>query len=266
MNRNWWWICVVTLLGALAPSASAAGQDGSSLQRLRAVVKPGDLVVVGDTSGREVLGRIAQLTGDNLRVRPVNAGDGLLVGADRFVAYSDVTRIWAADASGEKGEELYPMAASFDGALRGKKIGHRIAVTGVDGRTTTGVISSVTPKDFGLSVDGGATTARTFAERNVQRIAYREQDRIWNGTAWGAVLGLAGSFLMVQGMSGNPNASDAVAPLTLLSLGLGAGIGALVDSALTRPGPTVYERGAAPSAGSQSSRGKTAGVSFALRW
>jgi hypothetical protein len=109
-----------------------------------------------------------------------------------------------------------------------------VHVTDIHGRTITGVLGSVTSESVEVTVDG--ETRQMFA-RDVRRIRWRQRDSWVMGAATGAGIGaLPGVYYLLS----DPNECAGLCPEEFALIGIGALVGALVDTAITRT-VTVYE-------------------------
>ena len=68
MNHLWKVAFALSVMVAVAAPRNISAQTAQSLEQLQVLVKPGDTVWVTDTAGRELKGRIEQLTSATLKV------------------------------------------------------------------------------------------------------------------------------------------------------------------------------------------------------
>lgn len=132
-------------------------------------------------------------------------------------------------------------ARSFTELQSALKIGDRVRVTDLSGKTTQGQVAGVARSSLSLTVDG---RQQELPEAAIQEVTRRRPDPWWNGALVGAAIG-AGSGLVVKRL--NCGATDCgegglVDPgFKLIGAGMGAGVGALVDRLISRF-DTVFAR------------------------
>ena len=121
--------------------------------------------------------------------------------------------------------------------VRRLETGNPVAVTDAEGREVRGRVAAASSASLTLDVNG---TARQFDSTDVRQVR-RDGDRLWNGLAIGAGIGVLGSALMDNRCSGQPvRCDDKQVPerIAFLAMTTAAGIG--ID-ALHRDRRTVYE-------------------------
>lgn len=108
--------------------------------------------------------------------------------------------------------------------------GDRVRVVDATGRDRTGAIAALTP-DYLALARGGSATER-IARAEVREVWMRRHDRVKNG----ALIGFAGVAVSYCALAVSwDNAQQCGVPALFLG-GLGAGLGALVDAAISRQG------------------------------
>lgn len=264
------WRGALVLACMLVSGSAFAAQVPYSFEQLLGVLKPGDIVIVSDANGNETFGRVVDLTAERLGVGTGSHESGtslttFAVVADRVFTTGQVAHIRRADFTGRAESRIFERPTRpFRDASQVLKTGDRVTVTASDGTKTTGTIAEIGAAQ--LSVRAG--TVRSFSEADVAAIEQRTRDRLWNGTGIGAGLGALAGVLWIGSLYA-PNASDAVAPIMLLSIGVGAGIGALVDSGVGGDRTPVYVRPATVSRSATVTPivgRKGVGLAYAMRW
>jgi hypothetical protein len=266
MNRCPSWVQAAIVASVMLPSPLFAGQSIASFQELRRSLKPGDLVIALDVSGNEMFGRVVEIADDGLGLglatRTGRDSASFSAEADRVIAAADLQEIWRADLRGRKGRRIFAGSSSFTRALGALTPGLKIVVTRTDGSSASGAVASVSSGQFAVWDQG------SFTEQDVARIESSERDTLLNGAVVGGAIGTIVALVGVGGLSG-PNASDAVGPTWLLSLGAGIGIGIAVDAARKGPPATIYVRRSATGTEAYVQplfSPKTAGLAMSLRW
>lgn len=128
------------------------------------------------------------------------------------------------------------------------RVGDTLLVTGFDGRKVEGELERVSADGLKLRTAGPRTVS--LPESEVWQVDLRYRDPLWNGTLIGAAVG-AGFFLVLAANAANSDDWDltvaqSAAFATLIFVGPGAAIGALVDRAT--PGRRlIYSAGWKPS-------------------
>jgi hypothetical protein len=136
-----------------------------------------------------------------------------------------------------------PPAATFEELQTGLMVkqGDTIEVTENDGSKYKGKIAAFSGSAFTIT---GRGFKRDLTESRVSRITVRRPDKLWNGLLIGAVAGTAASLVAVAtACGGNDSECSAIATAVFLPIfaGGGAGIGAVIDSAIKKQ-DTVFVR------------------------
>jgi hypothetical protein len=135
--------------------------------------------------------------------------------------------------------------------------GDRVRVVDTTGRDRTGAIAALTADYLALARGGGAT--ERIARAEVREVWMRRHDGVRNG----ALIGFAGVAVSYCALAVSwDNAQQCGVPALFLG-GLGAGLGALVDAAISRQG-MVFRASPVTVAVWPVSAGVGAGV--AMRW
>ena len=90
MNQLWKVLLAASVLVGVAGPRYASAQEARSLEQLQVLVKPGDTVWVTDSAGKELKGRIDQLSSSTLRLKSK--------GVIREFPQSEVSRIRHSDS------------------------------------------------------------------------------------------------------------------------------------------------------------------------
>lgn len=136
--------------------------------------------------------------------------------------------------------------------------GDRVRIVDATGRERTGAIAALTPDDLALARGGGAM--ERIARAEVREVWMRRHDRVRNGALIGFT-SVAASYCALAVSWGN--AQQCGVPAIFLG-GLGAGLGALIDAAITRQS-VVFRADSPVTLRLQPARGGAA-VGAALRW
>ena len=136
--------------------------------------------------------------------------------------------------------------------------GDRVRIVDASGRERTGAVAALTPDQLALARGGGAT--ERIARADVREVWMRRRDPVRNG----ALIGFGSVAVSYCALAVSwSNAQQCGVPAFFLG-GLGAGIGALVDAAITRQG-LVFRADAPVTWRVQPARGGVA-ARAALRW
>lgn len=145
---------------------------------------------------------------------------------------------------------------TFDHLADRLNAGDRVRVVDAAGRDRTGAIAALTADYLALARGGGAT--ERIARAEVREVWMRGHDGVRNG----ALLGFAGVAASYCALAVSwDNAQQCGVPALFLG-GLGAGLGALVDAAITRQA-VVFRAEAAVTLRLQPARG---GVAARATW
>lgn len=147
---------------------------------------------------------------------------------------------------------------TFDHLADRLNAGDRVRIVDAAGREHTGAVADLGPEVIALARGGGAT--ERFARADVREVWMRRHDPVRNG----ALIGFgsaAGSYCALAVSWGN--ARQCGLPAIFLG-GMGAGLGALVDAAISRQG-VVFRAQAPVTWHLRPVRGGVAGAA-ALRW
>ena len=153
------------------------------------------------------------------------------------------------DAETKEEQNVRPNVARSLSELRDRvSVGETLLVTGFDGRKVEGELEGVSAD--GLKLRTAGLRIVSLPESEVWRVDLRYRDPLWNGTLIGAAIG-TGLFLVLAANAANSDDWDltvaqSAAAATLVFVGPGAAIGALVDRAT--PGRRlIYSAGWQPS-------------------
>jgi hypothetical protein len=130
-------------------------------------------------------------------------------------------------------------AHTFDGLEETVRRGDTVVVTDETGRTTKGTVSDLTGSALTLTV-GKETPTQVFTPDRTTRIVRR--DSLQEGILIGLGAGVVVSWTMIRSTCGPPGfdpecSANMFVATVPLSLGVGGGVGALVDAAIRK---TVY--------------------------
>ena len=119
---------------------------------------------------------------------------------------------------------------AFDRLADRLNAGDRVRIVDAAGREHSGPVATLSPDVIALGREGGAT--ERFARADVREVWMRRRDSVRNG----ALIGFGSVAVSYCALAVSwDNAQQCGVPAFFLG-GLGAGIGALVDAALTRQG------------------------------
>jgi hypothetical protein len=135
-------------------------------------------------------------------------------------------------------------ASSFTEIGSAVKRGHRVSVTDDAGERIQGKLTSLSPSAIELLIDGKATSVAASRVREVTELRRQTGRGARIGLAAGAGLGLL-SGLTVEDCFGCPGPGGTAVAGAIVLGGLGAGIGAIIGSGITRE-RLVYRSGARP--------------------
>jgi hypothetical protein len=147
------------------------------------------------------------------------------------------------------------VATSFDELRPLLKPGERIEITDSNGRLARGRVVELSPAALDVLIresqsEGRDALAaqRRFAELDIRQIQIEHRDSLWNGTLIGlgtaALPGMATIAYGLQATRDGYTTGPEVAGAGLIFLGIGAGVGALVDASI-HGRTTVFIRPAA---------------------
>jgi hypothetical protein len=141
-------------------------------------------------------------------------------------------------------------------------IGDVVYVTDTAGMTIKGKLAAITDDVLRVKVEAGE---REIATADIRQVQWRRQDSVLNGLLIGAAVGaIPGIYWLIA----DPNECTGLCPEDYASIALGAGIGALIDLAISKK-VTVYtaasDRSRHVSVGPVISRNRK-GVQLALRF
>ena len=138
------------------------------------------------------------------------------------------------------------VATSFEELRPLVKPGQTVYVTDASGHTRKGRLGQLSPSSLQLLMedpDGrNISRPKAFSESDVVQVRVRKFDSLWNGTLIGlAVVGTPWAIGCLQGCTyGEPGAEHFIHYLALITSGIGAGVGALVDAGINERAVVYY--------------------------
>jgi hypothetical protein len=155
-------------------------------------------------------------------------------------------------------QSLAQTVVTFDHLADQLNAGDRVRIVDTAGREHTGAVAALSREVIALARGGGAT--ERFARADVREVWMRRHDPVRNGALIGfAAVGVSYCALAVSW----DNAQQCGLPAIFLG-GVGAGLGALVDAAISRQG-VVFRAEAPVTWRLQPGRGGVA-AGATLRW
>ena len=141
------------------------------------------------------------------------------------------------------------VATSFEELRSLVRPGERIDVIDAKGRTTRGKLGALSTSSLEFfardtAPDGSERfiAQKPLAESDIRQIVVRRRDPVWKGTLIGAAV-VGGPWLLLCNPSTDwcyyNDGANLYRGLALITTGIGAGIGALIDAAIN-PKTTVY--------------------------
>ena len=130
------------------------------------------------------------------------------------------------------------IATSFEELSHILKTGQTVVVIDANGRETRGKMVQSTPTSLVLLEGTGLTARRSLTEETVSEV--RRLDPRMNGALIGLGVGLGAGVAIISAMCADGPGCGPSAQVGMLTAGLGAAIGAGIDSLVNRDGRVVF--------------------------
>lgn len=228
--------------GVCLPGLAQGQSMARSFEELQSRLKPEDVVVVIENSGRETLGRLVEVTPASVAVATLIRGDrsggGFTwrLGERRSFAVADVALIHRADLSNDTRVLIYAAQGPFQSLQDRLKIGQTAIVLDNTGREIVGTVAELSSSSLVLR---NGSVGQRFDAADVAVI--KRTGPIWDGAVKGGAIGLLSMLIALSGCSGSTCEKGS---LLMLGAGIGAAIGLGFDAAF---GPkTVYRSAGQP--------------------
>ncbi len=149
--------------------------------------------------------------------------------------------------------------ATFERLGDALNAGDGVRIVEWSGRVVSGDVAGLTPDALALARGGGAT--ERVARADIREVSIRRRDSLRNGL----LIGFAGTAVPYCARAISNDSAVQCGLAAVFIGGLGAGLGALVDAAITRR-EVVFRAGARPVAVAVVPVGAGFGAGVAMRW